>query len=319
MASRAFRSDASLAAELATRSRVEALLARHGFAIHDRKWIERGSAITQVIEAQVGDGPRMRIHVRLCWRRDGRNAREELYSAAQLRARLIDNDWDTTLSTIAARELRDGNSHLLLVQDSADGFVFAALLPCPQIPAIWAAQRAESARLQALGLSGNLKKNHAANGSSPTIWLQDDRWPTTHTVADVLWSWPGVVNVLALPRVDRQNAVLDSVDDLPADSRLLGRDAGEQIASTRSGYPRDPKVRRAVLVRAKGRCEQSGCGAHRPFAGFLDVHHILGVGVSDRVWSCVALCPNCHRDAHYAPDRDMINAGLRDYAVQFAD
>ena len=121
MATRAFRTDASIAAELATRRRVEPLLERHGFEILDSDWIERGSAITQIITARRGDTSPMRMHVRLCWRRDGRNARENLYSAAQLRARLIDGDWEKTLETIAAREARDGNSHLLLVQDSADG------------------------------------------------------------------------------------------------------------------------------------------------------------------------------------------------------
>lgn len=318
MASRAFRSDASLAAELATRKRVEDLLGKHELTVVDRHWIERGSAITQVIEARLGAGPLMKIHVRLCWRRDGRNAREDLYSAAQLRARLIDDDWDKTLSAIAERELRDGNSHLLLVQDSAKGFVLAALLPCDQLPAIWSAQRAESARLQSLGLSGNLRKNHAANGSSPTIWLQDDRWPTTHTVADILWKWPGVVNILALPADSHEVASLDSIDDLPVDQTMPGRDLGERRVSVRSGYPRDAKVRAVVLARAAGQCEGSSCNEGRPFPGFLDVHHILGVGVSDRVWSCVALCPNCHRDAHYAPQRNAINAALRDYALQFA-
>ena len=129
MASRAFRTDASLAAEQATRTRIEALLERHEFTVLDRQWIQRGSAITQVIDARLGDAPPLQIHVRLCWRRDGRKPREDLYSAAQLRARLIDDDWDKTLSFIATRENRDGNSHLLLVQDSTDGFVFAALLP----------------------------------------------------------------------------------------------------------------------------------------------------------------------------------------------
>ena len=44
----------------------------------------------------------------------------------------------------------------------------------------------------------------------------------------------------------------------------------------------------------------------------------LGIDVSDRVWTCVALCPNCHREAHFSPDRDAINAQLRDFAAQFA-
>jgi 5-methylcytosine-specific restriction protein A len=73
-----------------------------------------------------------------------------------------------------------------------------------------------------------------------------------------------------------------------------------------------------VRDRAGGRCEREGCGAHRPYAGFLDVHHILGIEVSDRLWTCVALCPNCHREAHYAPDRDTINAALGLFAAQFA-
>jgi len=74
----------------------------------------------------------------------------------------------------------------------------------------------------------------------------------------------------------------------------------------------------AVLKRAEGRCERELCGVHRPYSGFLDVHHILGGSVSDRVWTCVALCPNCHREAHFALDRDAINAELRDYARRFA-
>lgn len=161
--------------------------------------------------------------------------------------------------------------------------------------------------------------NHAENGSSPTIWLQDDRWPTAHAVADALWQWPGVVNILALPALSESAASLDSVDDLPADSALLGRDIGERLVSIKSGYPRDPKVRAAVLVRAEGRCEREECGEQRPYPGFLDVHHILGVGVSDRAWTCVAICPNCHREAHFAPDQSAINERLMEYAKQFAD
>lgn len=319
MATRAFRTDASIAAEQATRRRVTPLLERHGFDILDSDWIERGSAITQIITARRGDTSPMRMHVRLCWRRDGRNARENLYSAAQLRARLIDGDWDKTLETIAAREARDGNSHLLLVQDSADGFVFAAILPCDQIPAIWEAQRQVSADLLARGLAGGTTKNHAANGSSPTLWLQDDRYPATGAVAQVLWQWSGVINVMALPLPDVGDQSDDSLDDLPLGEAHLGRDSADRVVQVRSGFPRDAKVRDAVRERAGGKCEREGCGEQRAFAGFLDVHHILGVGMSDRVWSCVALCPNCHREAHFSPNRDAINAALAAYACAFAD
>ena len=319
MAERQFRTDGSITAERATRDAVAPVLARHGFEVIADQRVERGSAITQVIAARREAEPPIRMHVRLCWRRDGRNPREDLYSAAQLRARLIDEDWDKTLSAIAAREAADGNSHLLLVQDSEAGIVLAALIPCDQIPAIWQRQRDVSADLIASGRTGNMRKNHAANGASPTLWLQDDRTPENHAVADVLWTWPGVINVLSLDGPTATNESFDdSWDDLGLSDPLLGRDAGDRRAQTRSGYPRDPKVRAAVRQRAAGRCERASCGTSRPYSGFLDVHHILGIGVSDRVWSCVALCPNCHREAHFAPDRDQINSALRDYARQFA-
>lgn len=319
MATRQFRTDASVASEARTRNAIAPLLDRHGFEIIADDRTVRGTATTQVITAKRGEDDTVKMHVRLCWRRDGRNTREKSYSAAQLRASLIDDSWERTLAFVADRAQAAGNDYMLFIQDAADGVVFAAMVPSDQIPAIWQRQRDVSASLIERGDTGRWRKNHAENGSSPTIWLQDDRWPTTHAVADALWQWPGVINVLALPSEAHGTVMLDSVDDLPTDSALIGRDGGERLLSTKSGYPRDPKVRAAVLVRAEGRCEQVGCGENRPFPGFLDVHHILGVGVSDRVWSCVALCPNCHRDAHYAPDRDAINAALREYAHRFAD
>ncbi|HEY0597535.1 HNH endonuclease signature motif containing protein [Sphingopyxis sp.] len=316
MATRQFRTEASLNAETATRDHIASMLAQRGFHRIDDQREAHGTAITQIIAAE-RDGRPFRMHVRLCWRRDGRNAREGLYSAAQLRAKLIENDWDRTLAFVAERASAGGITHMLFVQDGIDGVVFAVLVPSDQMPAIWQGQRQASARIIASGETGRWTKNHAENGTSPTIWLQDDRWPSAHGVADVLWNWPGVINLLAQPASGGELGD-DSVDDLPLDAALLGRDGGERLTTIRSGYRRDPKVRAAVLERAKGRCEREVCGVHRPYTGFLDVHHILGVGASDRVWTCVALCPNCHREAHFALDRDVINAELRDYARRFA-
>lgn len=317
MAQRPFRTEQSVAAELATRRRVEPLLERHGFAVTGRRWREQGIAITQILDAVRGEGPPLRVHVRLCWRRDGRNASENLYSASQLRARLDEGGWDQTLANIAARHEREGFTHLLLVQDSTDGFVFAALVPSAEIPAIWQRQREVSDDLIRRGLAGNITKNHAANGSSPTLWLQDDRQAATPAVARTLWDWPGVINVMALPRLNDFERDSDTVDDLPGGTMDMGRDRGTRITSVRSGYPRNPRVRDAVRERAKGRCEREDCGEHRDYPHFLDIHHILGVEVSDRVWTCVALCPNCHREAHFSPKRKVINEALGRFAGQF--
>lgn len=316
MAQRPFRPEQSIAAELATRRRVEPLLERHGFTVTGRRWVEQGIAITQVIEA-VRDNAHFRMHVRLYWRRDGRNASENFYSASQLRARLDEGSWEQTLANIAAQHLHEGFTHLLLVQDSTEGFVFAALVPGGEIPGIWQRQRVVSDDIIQRGLAGNLRKNHAANGSSPTLWLQDDRYAATLAVAQVFWEWPGVLNVLALPRVNDLEQNTDTIDGLSLGELGLGRDRGARVTSVRSGYPRNTVVRNIVRARARGRCEREGCAEHRPYPSFLDVHHILGVEVSDRVWTCVALCPNCHREAHFSPERQAINSALTVFASRF--
>ena len=317
MTSRQFRSAESIAGETQTRDAVISLLARHGFTELRDDRTQRGTAITQIIDGKSPEGEIVRLHVRLCWRRDGRTAREDSYSAAQLRAKLLDGDWERTLAFIVERAKEGEITHTLFVQGGRDGITMVAMVPVDEIPAIWQRQREVSAEVIAAEQTGRWRKNHAENGSSPTIWLQDDRWPATHVVADVLWQWPGVVNVLALPTSEHKAFVGDSFDDLPIDPQRLGRDQGKRVKAVRSGYPRDPKVRAAVLERAGGNCERLGCSESRSFAGFLDVHHILGVGLSDRVWSCVALCPNCHREAHFAPDRDAINRQLQEFAASF--
>jgi 5-methylcytosine-specific restriction protein A len=102
------------------------------------------------------------------------------------------------------------------------------------------------------------------------------------------------------------------------DLTLLGRDQAERIVKTVTGVKRDPAVRRAVIKRCKNTCERPGCGEKRDYVGFLDVHHILGAEKSDRLWTCVALCPNCHREAHFSPKSTKINSELLKYARKFA-
>jgi 5-methylcytosine-specific restriction protein A len=80
------------------------------------------------------------------------------------------------------------------------------------------------------------------------------------------------------------------------------RPAATEYATTR--HQRDVAVKAWVLQQAKGRCE--ACGQPAPFIGsddqpFLEVHHVrqLADNGSDTVTNAVALCPNCHREAHY--------------------
>ena len=70
-------------------------------------------------------------------------------------------------------------------------------------------------------------------------------------------------------------------------------------------FKRNPDVVAEVLERAKGHCEH--CEQPAPFirqsngTPYLEVHHIiqLSQGGEDTVENAVALCPNCHRKAHF--------------------
>jgi 5-methylcytosine-specific restriction protein A len=283
-----------------------------GFTDLTEERVSFGSTSSQRISGKDEEGSRVKLWVRLCWRREGRAKSARRFSAAQLRARITGDDWVGTIRTRIEREVQRGTTHLLLVQRDGKRIIFAAQIPVNQVLPIWLAQRDVSREMLQAGRLGRRKKNHAMNGSSPTLWLQDDACPE---VAEALWGGVGVRDLVSLSATSNAD---DSLDDLPGlDYGAIGSDGAPRVKRQVSGVNRDPRVRRAVLDRAKGKCERSGCGVGRPYPAFLDVHHILGAGKGDRVWNCVALCPNCHREAHVAPDQVSINAQLLTYARQY--
>jgi 5-methylcytosine-specific restriction protein A len=317
MATRPFRSTASYAAEQITRDAIPLFLNSRGYLVSRDHRKVTGSAQSQVVFATRPTGEEIKMRVRLCWRREEGKPQDRMYAAAQLRSTLVGNDWDKTMRHIVARDETEGITHALVVQRDGDEFVYAALIPLRHLVPIWQQQGSVSADLIASGSMGQITNNHAKNGSSPTIWLQDDRVPGAHAVPDVLWEWPGVENLVKLmPRGDVSADVDDTYDDCHGIDYSLGSDGAARKQVMRSEVKRDPKVRRAVVERAGGMCERPTCGATRGFSGFLDVHHILGVGTSDRPQNCVALCPNCHREAHFASNADAINAELLEFATR---
>lgn len=72
-----------------------------------------------------------------------------------------------------------------------------------------------------------------------------------------------------------------------------------------SVFKRNPDVVAEVLARAQGICK--GCNRPAPFfrardnRPYLEVHHIvrLADGGKDSLNNAVALCPNCHKKAHF--------------------
>jgi 5-methylcytosine-specific restriction enzyme A len=101
----------------------------------------------------------------------------------------------------------------------------------------------------------------------------------------------------------RRKAVADSAEfRSPAERRAIYR-------------MRSRAIRLYVLARAAGKCE--GCGNAAPFqtrqgTPYLEPHHVRRLtdgGPDDPMW-VVAVCPNCHRRAHYAEDGDEFNESL---------
>ncbi|WP_088011243.1 HNH endonuclease [Gottfriedia acidiceleris] len=76
-------------------------------------------------------------------------------------------------------------------------------------------------------------------------------------------------------------------------------------------------IKKYALVRAKGKCE--ACEQIAPFNNaegqpFLEVHHLLRLsdGGADHPDNVAAICPNCHRRAHYSNDAFTFNNSIID-------
>jgi 5-methylcytosine-specific restriction enzyme A len=91
-----------------------------------------------------------------------------------------------------------------------------------------------------------------------------------------------------------------------------------QVNITSKVYQRDPTVRAAALVRAKGHCEFCGQPGFATSIGrvFLETHHIipLSEGGLDMTSNVAAICANHHREAHYGAQAGLI----RDHLLQVA-
>jgi hypothetical protein len=90
----------------------------------------------------------------------------------------------------------------------------------------------------------------------------------------------------------------------------LGIDSPTRELSQSWSYPRDPKVRDAVLARARGSCEFCGAqGFLKPDGTrYLETHHIIALAAegADRVTNVIGLCPNDHREAHFGERRALL-------------
>jgi len=106
------------------------------------------------------------------------------------------------------------------------------------------------------------------------------------------------------------HGVREALQDTSATRRRRLKDASpkpKEIKVTVLAFVRNPDVVAEVLERAEGKCED--CRSPAPFrrrsddTPYLEVHHQrpLAEGGDDTVENAIALCPNCHRKAHFGP------------------
>jgi 5-methylcytosine-specific restriction protein A len=157
---RVFRPPESIEAEEGRRAALKPFLKVRGYTelFDERK--QYGTAQTQIIRAMSPSGEAISMRVRLCWRRGGRTANEHQFSAAQLRAKLMDNDWAATPGDIRERDLVAGVTHTLFVREDRSGrVVLAALVPRDELKGIWTRQRDIAEEPIRTGQSGTVKAN----------------------------------------------------------------------------------------------------------------------------------------------------------------
>lgn len=277
---RPFRGEESIKSERATRKMLPDFLKLRGFGIVSEDLKGNG----QTIAATTPGGDPLTMRVRLCWRRQSGSRdsnRARTYSAAQLLAKVKDGDWEGTLREKVARERKKGVTHFLFVQNDDERIVYAALVPLAELLPIWIAQRDTSNRLKDEGRLRRRRKNHAMNGSSPTLWLQDDGAPE---VALALWNHADVQDLakmepapevpVSLPDEEAsQSGPEDGADYVPQEGDW--RQVVERQIRERRGQQH---FRDALCKRYGERCLVTGCtvlavleAAHiKPYRGERD-------------------------------------------------
>jgi len=299
MSERPFRTADSHLAEQVTRRIVLEFLEERQFRVLADRRVRNG----QTVDAITPDTQRLSMRVKLCWRRgsEGRDtARHGDYSAAQLMARIQNDDWLGSIQRKMDRERSAGVTHLLLVQRDGEAVTLAALIPIEVVAEVWDRQRDISERLIKAGRLGRRRKNHAMNGASPTLWLRDDRGG--QKVADALWAHPAVSDLSSLPTGGDVPFFPEEVGE----PQVFVEGACRRIVV--NSYERDRRARWQCIQSHGAMCAACGFDFGKTYGdaaeGFIHVHHIrplaeLGAGyLLDPIADLRPLCPNCHAFVH---------------------
>lgn len=130
-----------------------------------------------------------------------------------------------------------------------------------------------------------------------------------------------VFELLPLTNIETKEEILNvypqnnSLEDLRKKAVEASRENAPRSERKSNVMARIQAIRDYALRRANGICE--ACGAEAPFITksgdpFLEVHHTkrLSDGGPDHPERVAAICPNCHRHAHYAVDALEFNKSI---------
>ena len=215
-----------------------------------------------------------------------------------------------------AREFRNKeNAYLEWLESNSNGFVLTTSHDAPANYMSLHRSRCKKISVYAKNMDGPAftgKKYIKICASDPVDLLQ---WITTHDgkgfTSQCSFCKPNLPTGVAVSRA-KANAEFDeqirkATKNPEARRRRLkaAPKKPEPFFCTTIAFRRNPDVVAEVLERAAGRCEQ--CGKPAPFkrakdkTPYLEVHHCvtLASGGEDTVKNALAVCPNCHRQAHY--------------------
>lgn len=108
-----------------------------------------------------------------------------------------------------------------------------------------------------------------------------------------------------------------NIEEMRQLAYLSARRFGKKMNWSATYRARSLRIHAYVLRRARGHCE--GCKTRAPFlkpgrTPYLEPHHTarLADDGPDHPATIIALCPNCHRRAHYGEDAKIFNRSLID-------
>ena len=159
--------------------------------------------------------------------------------------------------------------------------------------------------------------------STANLIKESDGKPLKHRTRSGGWSYVNALSLLSIENTIVKNqldeefekAVSKSLSDDDESRKTRLKNAAkfpEKIQTISYDYRRNPDVVAEVLKRANGKCEL--CQLDAPFfkatdgSPYLEVHHwfSLSEGGEDTIDNAGALCPNCHKQAHFGQNREFI-------------